>query len=110
MYVNYGASQEISGPRQTIDLRDTDKCRYFAQRCPIIDMTAESALAKLSFVMGEEALTQGDRKMVSFTFRFEVRYLKTNASSGDFRTLCTISGVLCRAVLLGILFSFCTYA
>ena len=31
------------------------------------DMTVESALAKLSFVMGKEALTREDRKMVSFT-------------------------------------------
>ena len=49
-------------------------------------MTVESALAKLSFVMGKEALTREDRKMVSFTSRFEARYLKTNAGSGDFWT------------------------
>ena len=30
-------------------------------------MTVEAALAKLSFVMGKEALTREDRKMVSFT-------------------------------------------
>jgi len=42
-------------------------------------MTVESALAKLSFVMGKEELTREDRKMVSFTSRFEACYLKTNA-------------------------------
>ena len=41
------------------------------------DMTVEAALAKLSFVMGKEALTRADRKMVSFTLRFEACYLKT---------------------------------
>lgn len=38
-------------------------------------MTVESALAKLSFVIGKEELTREDRKMVSFMFVFEVCYL-----------------------------------
>ena len=62
-------------------------------------MTVESALAKLSFVMGKEALTQEEKKMVSFTSLW-----KTNASSRDFQRLHAISGVLCCAVLLGVSF------
>jgi len=38
-------------------------------------MTVESALAKLSFVIGKEELTREDRKIVSFMFVFEACYL-----------------------------------